>query len=177
MNLFADCRTRAAFLAAAFAFLTLPLAGCMSGDITGGLFAPAHARATVVKVDARAAAAMISRYRAGHGLGPVSVNARLNALAERQARAMAAADNMGHNVNGTFRVRLDGSGYYARTAGENIAAGYDDFEEVLGRWQNSPPHRRNLLMREATQIGVGKAHAPGSRYKVFWSLIVAAPAR
>jgi hypothetical protein len=30
-------------------------------------------------------------------------------------------------------------------------------------------------MRGATQIGIGKAYAPGTRYKVFWALIVAAP--
>jgi uncharacterized protein YkwD len=168
-------RARVAGFAVAFAVLTLPLAGCISGDITGGLFAPAHAEASVVKVDARSAAANISRYRAQHGLGPVSANSRLNALAERQARAMASADRMSHNVSGTFRVRLDASGYFVRTAGENIAAGYNDFEDVMARWQTSAPHRNNLLMRGATQIGIGKAYAPGTRYKVFWSLILAAP--
>jgi uncharacterized protein YkwD len=168
-------RVRAARLAAAFAILALPLAGCISGDVTGGLFTPAHAGATVVKVDGRSAAAIVSRYRAQNGLGPVSVNARLNALAEKQARAMAAADRMSHNVPTPFRVRLGASGYFVRTAGENIAAGYNDFEDVMARWETSAPHRNNLLMRGATQIGIGKAYAPGTRYKVFWSLIVAAP--
>jgi uncharacterized protein YkwD len=168
-------RARAAGLAVLFALLALPLAGCISGDVTGGLFTPAHAGATVVKVDGRSAAAIISRYRAQNGLGPVSVNSRLNALAEKQARAMAAADRMSHNVGIPFRARLDASGYFVRTAGENIAAGYSDFEDVFDRWRNSAPHRNNLLMRGATQIGIGKAYAPGTRYKVFWSLIVAAP--
>jgi uncharacterized protein YkwD len=147
----------------------------MAGDVTGGLFTPVHARATVVKVDGGNAAAIISRYRAQHGLGPVSINARLNALAERQARAMAAAGRMSHDVSGGFRSRLNGGGYDARTAGENIAAGYSNFQDVFDRWRNSPPHRSNLLMRSATQIGIGKAYAPGTRYKVFWALIVAAP--
>jgi uncharacterized protein YkwD len=168
-------RARAAGLAVLFALLALPLAGCISGDVTGGLFTPAHAGATVVKVDGRSAAAIISRYRGQNGLGPVSVNSRLNALAEKQARAMAAADRMSHNVGSPFRARLNASGYFVRTAGENIAAGYSDFEDVFDRWRNSAPHRNNLLMRGATQIGIGKAYAPGTRYKVFWSLIVAAP--
>jgi uncharacterized protein YkwD len=176
MNILTNAgRTRVAALAAAIALLAVPLAGCISGDITGGLFTPGRAEVTLVKVDGRSAAALISRYRAQNGLGPVSVNSRLNALAEKQARAMAAANSMSHNVNGPFRARLDASGYFVRTAGENIAAGYEGFEEVLARWQNSAPHRRNLLMQGATQIGIGKAHAPGTRYKVFWSLIVAAP--
>jgi uncharacterized protein YkwD len=168
-------RVRAAGLAVAFATLALPLAGCISADVTGGLFTPAHAGATVVKVDGRSAAAIVSRYRARHGLGPVTVNSRLSALAEKQARAMAAANKMSHNAPTPFRVRLNASGYLVRTAGENIAAGYNDFEDVMARWETSASHRNNLLMRGATQIGIGKAYAPGTRYKVFWSLIVAAP--
>jgi uncharacterized protein YkwD len=157
------------------AFLAISLSACVSGDVTGGLFTPAHAGATVVKVDGRSAAAVVSRYRAQNGLGPVTVNSRLNALAEKQARAMAVANKMSHNVPTPFRARLDASGIYVRSAGENIAAGYGDFSQVMSVWQTSAPHRNNLLMRGATQIGVGKAYAPGTKYKTFWSLIVAAP--
>jgi hypothetical protein len=36
-------------------------------------------------------------------------------------------------------------------------------------------HNRNLLLREATEIGIAVAVAPESRYKTFWTLILAAP--
>lgn len=168
-------RSRAAGFAVLFTLLAMPLSSCVSGDLTGGLFTPAHAGASVVKVDTRSAAAIVSRYRAQNGLGPVTVNSRLSALAEKQARAMAVANRMSHNVPTPFRARLDASGVFIRMAGENIAAGYDDFSEVMSRWETSAPHRNNLLMRGATQIGIGKAYAPGTKYKTFWSLIVAAP--
>jgi uncharacterized protein YkwD len=163
---------RAILAVAAFSFL---LAGCTGAlDFTGGV-TQARVDGAVARVDAGTAAAMINRFRTQNGLGPVRVNSRLNAVAQRQARAMASAGRMSHAVGGPFRDRLSASGYPARTAGENIAAGYDSFPAVLTGWQNSPPHRHNLLMRDAKEIGIGVAHARGSRYKTFWALVVAAP--
>jgi uncharacterized protein YkwD len=61
------------------------------------------------------------------------------------------------------------------TAGENIAAGQDSLADVLAAWRRSPGHNRNLLLRGATEIGIAVAVAPESRYKTFWTLILAAP--
>jgi uncharacterized protein YkwD len=88
---------------------------------------------------------------------------------------MARTNRMSHGVNGPFRNRLSASGYNARTAGENIAAGQKSFAAVLTAWRNSPPHRHTLLLRGAKEMGIGIAYAPGSRYKTFWALVVAAP--
>ena len=33
-----------------------------------------------------------------------------------------------------------------------------------------------MLLREATRMGIAAAYAPGTKYKVFWSLVIAAPA-
>src|SRR5215467_7194449 len=66
-------------------------------------------------------AKMISQYRRAHGLSTVKIDPQLTAIAERQAKAMAASGIMDHNVAGSFTARMSG----ARTgmAGENIAAG------------------------------------------------------
>ena len=50
------------------------------------------------KVDAAAAASMISGYRHNNGLGAVTLNPELMKLAEAQARAMAARDKLDHDV-------------------------------------------------------------------------------
>ena len=42
-----------------------------------------------------------------------------------------------------------------RTAGENIAMGYQTPEAVVDGWMNSDGHRANILNASFTQIGVG----------------------
>lgn len=152
------------------------VAGCTNAlDLTGGVTERARYDEVETKVDPTRAAAMINAFRAQNGLGPIRVNSRLNGLAVSQARAMARANRMSHAVNGGFRGRLIASGYDARTAGENIAAGQKTFSAVLTAWQNSPPHRHTLLLRDAKEMGIGIAYAPDTRYKTFWALVVAAP--
>src|SRR4051812_13568536 len=63
------------------------------------------------KLDADAAASMISGYRRNNGLAAVSLDPALMRLADEQARAMAARDRMDHNVGGAFTDRLRKSGY------------------------------------------------------------------
>jgi uncharacterized protein YkwD len=51
--------------------------------------------------------------------------------------------------------RLKQAGVQYRMAGENIAAGYPDAIEAYESWMNSPGHRKNILEKEFTQLGVG----------------------
>ncbi len=53
--------------------------------------------------------------------------------------------------------------YYG--AGENIAAGQDDPQEVMTAWMNSEGHRSNIL-GNFTAIGVGYASISGTPYWV-----------
>ena len=126
-------------------------------------------------LDAPTAAQMISGYRANNGLSAVSVDPALMKLAEAQARAMAARDKLDHDVVRGFTARLQASGYDAKVAAENIGAGYHTLAEAFSGWRDSPPHRKNMLLSGATQIGIAAAYAPKSKYKVFWALILAAP--
>jgi hypothetical protein len=52
---------------------------------------------------------MISQYRQEHGLSTVKIDPQLTAIAERQAKAMAASGIMDHNVNGSFASRVSGA--------------------------------------------------------------------
>lgn len=126
-------------------------------------------------LDAPTAASMISGYRRNNGLGEVAVDPALMQLAEAQARAMAARDKLDHNVLRAFPERLQASGYDAKLAVENIGAGYHTLAEAFSGWRDSPPHRANMLKSGATRMGIAAAYAPGSKYKVFWALILAAP--
>lgn len=126
-------------------------------------------------LDAAAAASMISGYRRNNGLDPVVIDPDLMRLADEQARAMAAKDRLDHNVGKDFKTRLRGSGYDAVAAAENISAGYHTLAEAFSGWRDSPPHRANMLLKGATRIGIAAVYAPGSKYKVFWAMIIAAP--
>jgi len=53
-------------------------------------------------------AEMISRYRREHGLSTVRTDPQLTAIAERQAKTMAASGTMDHSVAGSFASRISG---------------------------------------------------------------------
>ncbi len=131
-----------------------------------------HAHATL---NVRAAAALISGYRTENGLGPVTIDPELMRLASNQARAMAARNELEHDVAAPFAQRIQNSSFDASVAVENIAAGYRTLDEALAGWRKSPPHRANMLNRSVTRMGIAEANAPHTRYKVFWSLILARP--
>jgi uncharacterized protein YkwD len=127
------------------------------------------------ELDAGAAAAMISGYRANNGLVAVSIDPELMKLADAQARAMASHDKLDHNVIRDFGGRLAGAGYKTKSAAENIGAGYHTLAEAFSGWRDSPPHRQNMLLAGATRIGIAAAYAPKSKYRVYWALILAEP--
>ena len=128
------------------------------------------------QVDSAAAASMISGYRKNNGLGELSVDPVLTRLAEQQARAMARRDKLDHNAGGPFAQRMKSSGYAYKAGAENIGAGYHTLAEAFSGWRDSPPHRANMLLKGVTQMGIAAVYDPNTKYKVFWALIVAAPA-
>ena len=113
----------------------------------------------------------ISRYRREHGLSTVKFDPQLTAIAERQAKAMAASGTMDHSVAGSFASRI--SGVPAGMAAENIAAGTKTWAETFRMWQTSPGHNANLLQSRADSVGVAVAHNDQTRYKTFWAMVIA----
>lgn len=126
-------------------------------------------------LDASAAVSMISGYRQNNSLDQVTIDPELMRLAGEQARAMAARDKLDHNVNKDFKTRIKNSGFDAKVAAENISAGYHTLAEAFSGWRDSPPHRANMLLKGATHMGIAAVYTPNSKYKVFWTLILAAP--
>jgi len=114
---------------------------------------------------------MISRYRREHGLSTVKTDPQLTAIAERQAKAMAASGIMDHDVAGSFSSRM--SGVRAGMAAENIAAGSKTWSETFHMWQASPGHNANLLQSKADSVGVAVARNDQTRYKTFWAMVIA----
>jgi uncharacterized protein YkwD len=126
------------------------------------------------RLDSQAAASMISLYRQNNGLGTVVVDPELVKLAESQSQAMASQNKLDHDVKAPLARRLNASGYPATLAVENVSAGYHTLAEAFSGWRDSPPHRANMLKSGVTKLGIAASFAPNTKYKVFWTLILAA---
>ncbi|MHC2700592.1 hypothetical protein ACVMHZ_003725 [Bradyrhizobium liaoningense] len=110
--------------AAAAILITLLLAGCAGNEAP--VQQPSMYTDMAVpgsKLDAQAAAVMISQYRQNNGLGTVVIDPDLMRLAESQSGAMAAANKMDHDVRAPLAKRLATGGYPATVAVENVSAG------------------------------------------------------
>lgn len=136
------------------------------GGVTAGLLLLAAAPA----VAGESPAELISSFRLKHGEVRVVGDATLNRIALEQARAMAARDDLSHEVLGPFPQRIAPAG--AGRAAENIAYGYNSFEKTLGQWIDSSGHRKNLLLHNASRVGIASARdASGKR--TYWAMVIA----
>ena len=161
---------------AAIVLASLVLAGC-AGD--GPPSEPSFYKSLAspgAEVDAAAAASMISGYRHNNSLGPVTLDPNLMRLADEQSRAMAQRDKLDQNAAHSFNQRIASAGFPPKSAVENVGAGYHTLAEAFSGWRDSPPHRANLLNPTVTRMGIAAVYAPNSKYKVFWTLIMATPA-
>lgn len=167
-------RGLAAALAGGVLIAVATLGGCAGGGVPLGLPSLNKNLATAeAKLDANAAQSMISSYRTSHGLGSVTLDPELMQLADQQARAMAARNDLDHSAWRPFQERIQQSSFDAAVAVENIAAGYGTLAEAFSGWRASPEHRANMLNPAVNKMGIAAVYAPASKYKVFWSLILA----
>ena len=121
-------------------------------------------------IAAEQAAELISSYRIKHGEVKVVRDTTLDGIALAQARAMAARDTLSHDVLGAFGKRVAPA--HAGRAAENIAYGYESFEKTLGQWIDSSEHRKNLLLHNASRVGIASAKdASGKR--TYWAMVIA----
>jgi uncharacterized protein YkwD len=129
------------------------------------------ASANVTARDESAAAlGALNRFRASRGLGPVAIDANLIEVAKFQSIAMASRDALTHEVSGDFTSRINGAGFTNSGAVENVGASHATAEAAINSWINSPYHRENMLMKDATRMGMARADSPNSRYGNYWTL-------
>jgi uncharacterized protein YkwD len=154
----------------------LALAGCGGEEpLRSGLISPSVERqVAAVHLEPAAAIAALNAYRASHGLAAVRLDPTLTAMAQRQADAMVAANEMSHNVAGSFTARLLATKLDTSRAAENLGGGYYSLDEALAGWRASPEHNANLLMPQATRFGIAIAKDPRTQLRVYWAMELAA---
>ena len=101
--------------------------------------------------------ALLNSQRSAQGLGPLVEDAALSRSARAHAQDMVTNGyfaNQGLNGS-TFVQRARGAGYTCAAA-ENLAEGQRTEAAVVTAWMNSSGYRRNILLREATEFGIGR---------------------
>lgn len=162
---------------AAIALIALALAGCGETPTAKPAFYTDLARAGA-SLDANDAAATINLYRKNNGLSQVALDPGLTTLAQAYARDLADAAARGEQIrpDGKLGTRLAAAGHPGAAAKENVSAGYYTFAEAFSGWRDSERHRATMLMADASSMGIAAVYVPGSKYKVYWVLVLAKPA-
>lgn len=158
-------------------FAMLVLAGCASAPTEMPVNETFYANiAKGGSLDPQAAASLVSDYRRNKGLSAVAIDPTLMVVAERQAKAMVAADELSHSVGGrSFNARLKAAGFNGLRAVENVGAGYHTLAEAFSGWRDSPSHNKNMLLPGATKLGIAAVPAPRSKYRVYWAMVLGVP--
>jgi uncharacterized protein YkwD len=128
-------------------------------------------------LDAERARDIINQYRKDKGLKPLKLNSELTEAAKAHSRDLAKWDRISHygsdGSNPWDRVKR--TGFHARLAAENVGTGQIDFSEVMRGWKESPGHNKNLLLPDATHMGVALVQDPRTEFKSFWTLVIGSP--
>jgi uncharacterized protein YkwD len=109
------------------------------------------------------------------GLSRLALSPALAEAAMAQARFTATRGELTHRSarGATVMDRAKSRGYRACLVAENLAAGQPDAAAVTRGWLTSPGHRGNMLLRDATHYGAGRADIDGG--PPYWVLVLAAP--
>jgi len=113
---------------------------------------------------------LVNAERAKHGLSALSWDNSLADVARAHSRDMAARGFFSHNNpdGKTPFDRIKAAGISDGSAGENIAAGQKNPEEVVDAWMNSAGHRANILNASFKKLGVGYV-VSNQGYKTYWT--------
>lgn len=116
--------------------------------------------------------ARVNAIRKQHGLRALGGDALLDRAAQGHAEDMLKRSYFAHQSPSgeTARERIRATGYKYQTIGENIAFGQTSVEEVVETWMDSPGHRRNILNKDFTELGVGLAMGRDSsgHHRTLW---------
>ena len=117
----------------------------------------------------------LNTVRASHGLPALRLDDSLTQSAQGHACTMARAGTFTHDGSGGAKARMKRAGCKTRLSGENIAMGFASGSRTMDLWMNSPGHRRIILTRNFTRVGLGVASpAPGTAGGPRWVLDVSA---
>lgn len=121
-------------------------------------------------LDEATALALVNAHRARNGVGGLALDPALGAQARQRASTVAEADTSTWGEVPKVTPAAARAGSAARR--ERVSAGYRTLAEAFSGWRDSPPHNAVLLERQATRLGIAAVDRPGTKYRVYWAIIV-----
>ncbi|MCQ6558792.1 CAP domain-containing protein [Paenibacillus mendelii] len=112
---------------------------------------------------------LVNEERAKQGLAPLTENSELSRVALFKSQDMRDQGYFSHDspsYGSPFDMMRAFHIDYSY-AGENIAAGQTDAQDVMNAWMNSPGHRENIMSPNFTEIGIG--YCTGGKMNHYWT--------
>jgi|GEM_PF-754194 len=110
-----------------------------------------------ISADEKALLDLVNQARIDENLNPLEYDADLAYVATMKAKDMIDNKYFSH-TSPTYGSPFDMMKSFDikyRYAGENIAAGYTNIQDVFNGWMNSPGHKANILNENFTHCGFG----------------------
>jgi uncharacterized YkwD family protein len=100
---------------------------------------------------------LTNKEREKNGLSSLKSDSELSNVAQVKSEDMVKKDYFSHTspTYGSPFEMMENFGIEYSTAAENIAAGQKSPEAVVNAWMKSAGHRKNILNKQVTHIGVG----------------------
>lgn len=110
----------------------------------------------------------VNQTRQSVGLKPLAENEKLDQAAQMKAQNMVQDQYFNHTspsgVSPWFWFQQ--AGYNYKYAGENLAIGFYESQEVYNAWLNSPEHRANIVNNNYTEVGTAVLGGFGSNNSI-----------
>jgi uncharacterized protein YkwD len=160
--------------AVAFALVAL-LTGCVETHPAATPVMYRSLAASGAVVDQAAAADLLNGHRRLKGEPPMTPDPTLERIAADAARELALRDQPDAIVAAHARTALVAAHIPTAHVAQNLSGGYFTLADAFSGWRGAPRQERTISLPAATRFGIASAYAPGSKYTVYWALIVAGP--
>lgn len=100
--------------------------------------------------------ALTNNERSTYDIAPLRYNTELSKAASAKAQYILDNDSFSHEgeAGETFSSWIRSTGYTYTRVGENLAIHFDNPDDILEAWLDSPTHRKNLLNPLFEDIGL-----------------------
>ncbi|MEV6978716.1 CAP domain-containing protein, partial [Kitasatospora sp. NPDC093806] len=117
---------------------------------------------------------LVNAERAKNGCGPLRIDPKLHAAAQKHSEDMVARNFFDHVGPDGIRAdaRLTAAGYRWSQWGENLDRGPTAPAVVFSRWMDGGIHQSNMLDCAFKDVGIGVATGPAGLY---WTQDLGAP--
>lgn len=96
------------------------------------------------------------------------------AHAEELAGKIATSDTTGGKTR-TLRDRILATGQPFLMVAENVANGMEEPKGAFDEWMKDRKNWSKMFRKEYTEIGIGYAHNPRSKYRHYWVVVLGTP--